>query len=148
LAKSPRTAASAKGAVCAALVVLAAVLNLGHTTDHVVRGDLRWPLSLESAPFILISLAIYTVVAGGLYLYAKGRIGPGFWAILASVGVAFGWLAHFSRFTDQPPAYILGAYQSVAAGWLALLGLVALMLVLIVTAVYAGYLWARRPQAR
>jgi hypothetical protein len=71
LTKSPRTAASAKGAVrvtmkLTALVVLAAVLSLGHTTDQVIRGDLRWQLSLKSASFILISLAIYTVVAGGL----------------------------------------------------------------------------------
>jgi hypothetical protein len=32
------------------------------------------------------------------------------------VGLAFGWLAHFSPFTDQPPAVILAAYPSRWAG--------------------------------
>ena|SRR5436305_7886091 len=130
-----------------ALVVLATIFSLGHTTDHIIRGDLHWPLTLESAPFIMISLVIYTVIALGLYLYSKNKVGPGFWAILASVGVSFGWLAHFSPFTDQPPRCILDAYESVAAGWLALSCLIALILVLIVATIYAGYLWARRLQA-
>ena len=127
------------------LVVLATIFSLGHTADHVARGDLRWPLTLESVPFIVISLVIYAIIGFGLYLYLKNKVGPRFWAIVAGIGVAFGWLAHFSPFTDQPPQYILRAYESAAAGWLALGCLVALMLVLITAAIYAGYLWARRP---
>jgi len=125
------------------LVVLATIFSLGHSVDHVVRGDFSWPLTLESVPFIIISLAIYAIIGFGLYLYLKNKVGPGFWAIVAGVGVAFGWLGHFSPFTAQPPQYILSAYESVAAGWLALGCLVALMLVLIITAIYAEYLWAR-----
>ena len=125
------------------LVILGTIFSLGHTVDHVFRGDLRWPLTLESVPFIIISLAIYAIIGFGLYLYLKNKVGPGFWAIVAGIGVAFGWLAHFSPFTDQPPQYILSAYESAAAGWLALGCLVVLMLVLITTAIYAEYLWAR-----
>jgi hypothetical protein len=125
------------------LVVLGTVLSLGHTADHIARGDLRWPLTQESLLFIIVSLAIYALIGVGLYLYVKKRVGPRFWAIGAGFGVAFGWLAHFSPFTDQPVRYILGAYESASAGWLALGCLLALMLVLIVAMIYAGYLWAR-----
>ncbi len=125
-----------------ALVVLATIFSLGHSADHIVRGDLRWPITSESVPFIIISVVIYTVIALGLYLYSKGKVGHRFWAILAGGGVAFGWLAHFSPFTNQPARYILGAYESVVAGWLALSCLIALMLVLVIATLYAGYLWA------
>ena len=128
------------------LVVLATIFSLGHTADHVARDGLRWPLTLESVPFIIISLVIYAIIGFGLYLYLKNKVGPRFWAIVAGIGVAFGWLAHFSPFTNQPPQYILRAYESAAAGWLALGCLVALMLVLIIAAIYAGYLWARSSQ--
>ena len=121
------------------LVVLVIILSLLHAADHIARGDFR----LESVPYILYLLVIYTVPAGGLYLYVKNKVGPRFWAIVAGLGVALGWLGHFSPFTDQPPQYIWAAYKSAAAGWLAVGCLVALMLVLIVTGIYAVYLSAR-----
>jgi hypothetical protein len=52
-----------------ALIVLAAIFSLGHTTDHVLRGDLRWPLTADSVAFIVISLTAYTLIALGLYFY-------------------------------------------------------------------------------
>ena len=129
-----------------ALILLGTVFSLGHSTDHICRGDLPWPPSVGSIPFILVSLAIYGFIGVGLYLYVTNKVGPRFWAIGAALGVAFGWLAHFSPFTDQPPRYILNAYPSAAAGWLALACLVALMLILIASALYAGHLWLRRTQ--
>jgi hypothetical protein len=126
-----------------ALVVLATILSFGHTVDHILRGDLHWPLTRESLPFVVFSLVTYVVVGGGLYLYVKGTIGPRFWAIVGGTGVVLGWLGHFSPFTDQPPRYILGAYASSAAGWFALAWLVLLMLVLIVATVYAVQLSIR-----
>jgi hypothetical protein len=125
------------------LVLVATILSVAHTADHVARGDLRWPLNVESAPFVLVSAAIYTVLGCGLYLYLQGKVGPRYWAITAAIGVAAGWLGHFSPFTDQPPQYILSAYQSSALGWLALGCLVALMLVLIIGVIYAAYLCGR-----
>ena len=126
-----------------AMIVLVAGLSFGHTADHICRGDLRWPLTLESMPFIALNMAIYAIIGVGLYLYLKSRVGPLFWAFVAGAGVAVLWLAHLSPFTDQPPQYILRAYESATAGWLALTCLVALMLALVVGAFYAEYLWAR-----
>ena len=126
-----------------AMIVLVAALSFGHTADHICRGDLRWPLTLESMPFIALNMTIYAIIGVGLYLYLKSRVGPLFWAFVAGAGVAALWFAHLSPFTDQPPQYILRAYESATAGWLALACLVALMLALIVGAFYAEYLWAR-----
>ena len=117
------------------LILLAAVLYLGHAADHMARGDIRWPLGVESLPFILVSVAIYALIGFGLYFYRKNKIGPRFWAIFAALGAAFGWLGHLSPFTEQPPSYIFGAYQSAWAGWLAFGCLGALMLTLIAAAV-------------
>ena len=129
-----------------ALVLLATAFSLGHAIDHIIRDDLRWSLTAESVGFLVVTLVTYGVIAAGLYLYSKGKVGPRFWAILGGIAVGFVWLAHFSPFTDQPASYILDAYESATAGWLAVSDLVALMLVLIVTALYASYLWIRSAQ--
>jgi hypothetical protein len=125
------------------LVVLIIILNLGHTADHFARGDFRWPITVETVPPIIVTLAINSILGFGLYFYHKNRIGPLFWAIVAGIGVALGWLAHFSPFTEQTPQYIYRAYEAPAVGWLAVAWLAAFMLVLIITAIYAEYLWAR-----
>jgi hypothetical protein len=125
------------------LVVLIIILNLGHTADHFARGDFRWPVTVESVPPVIVTLAINAILCFGLYFYLKNRVGPLFWAIAAGIGVALGWLAHFSPFTEQTPQYIYHAYATLAAGWLAVAWLGALMLALITTAIYAEYLWAR-----
>jgi hypothetical protein len=78
-----------------------------------------------------------------LYFYVKNKVGAGFWAIVAGISVALGWLAHFSPFSDQTPQFIYRAYQTPAGGALAVGLLSALMLALLVTALYAQYLWAR-----
>lgn len=124
------------------LVVLIIILNLGHTADHFARGDFRWPVTVESVPLIIVTLAINAILCFGLYFTVKNKLGPLFWAIAAGIGVALGWLAHFSPFTDQTPQYIYHAYATPAAGSLAVACLVALMLALITTAIYAEYLWA------
>ena len=89
-----------------ALIILVIILNLGHTADHIARGDLTWPLTASSLPSVIITLAIYAILGFGLYFYLTNKVGPGFWAIAAGIGVLFGWLAHFSPFTDQTPQYI------------------------------------------
>jgi uncharacterized membrane protein HdeD (DUF308 family) len=99
---------------------------------------------MATVPPFLVTLAINAILGFGLYFYLKNKLGPLFWAIVAGIGVAFGWLAHFSPFTEQTPQYIYRAYETPALGWLAVAWLAALMLVLIGTAIYAEYLWARR----
>jgi hypothetical protein len=120
------------------LVALLIVLSLGHDADHIARGDIHGQL----LP-IIIFFGKYAFLGLGLFFYQKNKIGPLFWAITAGISVALGWLAHFSPFTDQTPQFIYHAYATPAAGFLAVAWLVALMLTLIVTAIYAEYLWAR-----
>jgi hypothetical protein len=127
-----------------ALVAAAAILFSGHIVDHSARGDVQWPLTVDSIAFILVSVAVYAIIGLGLHLYVKGKVGPLFWALIGGFGLAFGWLGHFSPFTDQPPRHILHAYSSAAVGWLALGCLVALMGVLIIAVAYAVHLWARQ----
>ena|SRR5215467_11356561 len=128
------------------IVILTALLSLGHTADHICRGDVRFSLTIESVLTIIFNVAIYAAIGIGLYLYLKRRIGPLFWAFFAGAGLGALWLGHLSPFTDQPPQYILRAYDSAAAGWLALACLFALALALIAGALYAEYLWARAPR--
>ena len=128
-----------------ALIAVGTLLSLGHTADHAIRDDLRWP-SAELIAFVIVSLVLYGAIGTGLYLYLKGKVGPRFWTIFAFAGVLFGWAAHFSPFTEQPPSYILSAYNHGLAGWVALGVLLALMLVMGVAGVYAAYLWRRGVQ--
>jgi len=96
------------------LVALLIVLSLGHGADHIARGDIRWqflPIGIFFAEYASIGLA--------LYFYLKNKIGPLFWAIGGGIGVALGWLAHFSPFSYETPQYIFHAYATPAAGWLA-----------------------------
>jgi hypothetical protein len=130
-----------------ALVVVIAILFTGHVVDHGMRGDVPWPLTWTSLPALVVNGGIYVLIALGLVLYVHGRIGPGVWAIAAAVGLVFGWVGHFSPFTEQSPDYILGCYNSAAAGWLALGCLIALMAALTITLIYAGQLWIRQRKA-
>jgi hypothetical protein len=57
------------------LVALLIVLNFGHDAHHIARGDLRWPLTVESAPPIIIILAIFSILVFGLYFYLKNKVG-------------------------------------------------------------------------
>ena len=93
------------------LIAAATFLSLGHTADHVMRDDLRWP-STDLLIFVLVSLLLYGAIGVSLSLYVKGKVGV-----------------------------ILQAYHSDLAGWLAVGVLSMLMLVMAVAGVYAAYLW-------
>jgi hypothetical protein len=106
----------------------------------VIRDNLRWP-STELFAFVIVSVVLYGTIGAGLVLYVKGKVGPRFWTIFAFSAVLFGWVAHFSPFTDQPPSVILRAYNDGPAGWIAVGVLAALLVVIGVAGVYAAYLW-------
>jgi hypothetical protein len=127
------------------LIAVGTLLSFGHTADHAIRDDLRWP-SPALIGLVIVSLVLYSAIGTGLYLSAKGKVGPRFWTIVAVAGLLFGWAAHFSPFTEQPPSYILSAYNYGLTGWVALGVLLALMLVMGVAGVYAAYLWRREVQ--
>jgi hypothetical protein len=128
----------------AALIILVGILYAGHAADHIARGDVSWQIGGELFAFAFVTVAIYAVIVLGLYFYRQAKIGPRFWTIFAAVAAGFGWYAHFSPFTDQTPTYIFKAYKSPMLGSLAVLDLVALALVLIAIAFYAGSLWLGR----
>ncbi len=130
-----------------ALIAAGTLLSLGHTTAHLIRDDLRWP-STEILVFRIVSLLLYGAIGVSLSLYVKGKVDPRFWTFFAFAAVLFGWTAHFSPFTEQPPRFILRAYNDDLAGWIAVGVLSTLMLVMAITGVYAAYLWdtLSRPQ--
>lgn len=101
-------------------------------------GDIR----LQLLPVVVL-IAEFGFFGLALFFTLKNKLGPLFWAVATGTGVALGWLAHFSPFTDQTLQFIYHAYATPAAGWLAVAWLVALMLNLTATAMYAEYLWAR-----
>jgi hypothetical protein len=125
------------------LVIAIIVLFAGHDIDHFLRGDFKLGSPAEAAAVVTVMIAQYVIFGFGLFFYVKGKLGPGFWAILAGLSVALAWLAHFSPFSEQTPQFIYGAYEAPAAGASAVALLAVLMLVLIATMLYATVVWAR-----
>lgn len=126
------------------LVLVIAWLNGVHTLDHIIRGDFHWPLDGRSVGFVLIVAAIYLVIGMGLRWSRRGAVGPLFWAVIGCGGLVFGWLSHFSPFTDQPLHVIYGSYHNATGGSLAVLSLMLLMAVVLTATLYSFYLWHRQ----
>jgi hypothetical protein len=123
------------------LALLTTFFSMGHHVDHVIRGNhVGWPLIAQITPFTY-SLGIYPVVALGFYLYMRGRIVPGFWAIIGAGGFFFVGFLHFGPLAVEPPADILGPYTSALAGYAALGWLVTFLLLLAGSSLYAFRLW-------
>jgi len=120
------------------LLLLIIMLGLGHDVDHFIRDG-----GPQQLAFLLVLAVKYALIAVALFFYLRGQLGPLFWTIIAWLGVALAWLTHFSPFTSQTPQFIYRAYELPAAGALAVACLAALTITLIVTAIYAEYLWAR-----
>ena len=125
----------------AIVIAVVTLFGIGHHIDHIIRGNhVGWPLISEVTPFTY-SLGIYPVLAVGLFLWARGRVGPGFWAILLVASLLFVTLVHFGPFAAEPPEDILAPYSSPVFGWLALAWLGTFILVLAASSVYAFRLW-------
>ena len=125
------------------LAVLATVFGIGHHIDHLLRADhLGWPLISEVTPFTY-SLGIYPFIVVGLYLHARGQIGPGYWVLLTTIGALFVGLSHFGPLAVEPPEHIVGSYRSNAAGYAAVAWLITFVLVLVGIAIYGARLWLR-----
>ena len=93
------------------LIFLAMFMSLGHHIDHVMRGNhVGWPRSAEVTPFTY-SLGVYPLILLGVYLFASGRVGPGYWAILSGSGALFVAAIHFSPVAVEPPADIINLYE-------------------------------------
>lgn len=123
------------------LVFLATVLSLGHHVDHVVRGNhVGWPLTTEVTPFTF-NLIVYPLIVLGLLLRLWDKGGPGYWALLAGVGLVLVGITHVGPFAAEPPRDIIEPYQSRVVGWAAFGLLIALLVTLITLAFYAGRCW-------
>jgi len=130
------------------LIFVAMLMSLGHHIDHVIRGNhVGWPLTEHVTPFTY-SLGVYPLIVLGLYLYASGRVGPGFWALLSGSGALFVAAIHFGPAAVEPPADIINLYEPRILGWLAFVWLVVFVMVLVATCLYELRLWFRQRKAR
>jgi hypothetical protein len=130
------------------LIFLAMFLSLGHHIDHVIRGNyVGWPLTEHATPFTF-SLGVYPLILLGLFLYASGRVGPGYWAILSGSGALFVAAIHFGPTAVEPPADIINLYEVRIVGWLAFLWLVVFVVVLVVTCLYELRSWFAQRDTR
>lgn len=131
------------------LIFLATLMSLGHHIDHVIRGNhVGWPLTEHVTPFTY-SLGVYPLILLGLYLYASGRVGEGYWAILSGSGaLSVAWI-HFAPAAVEPPADIINLYEPRLIGWLAFFWLVVFVMVLGGTCIYELRSWfAQRNRAQ
>jgi hypothetical protein len=127
------------------LVIITAALTLGHHVDHIIRGNhVGWPFSPTVTPFTF-SLAVYPAVIVGLHLSLRGRVGPGYWAVLWGAMTLLAASVHLPLSENSETAGdIIGPYASPLAGWLAFLWLLALVVAAMLTSVEATRLWVRR----
>ena len=136
--------------ILATLVSLIATLNALHAVDHIIRGDIHWPLDGPSGEaFVLITVVTYGVLGLGLVLYRTHRVGPRFWTMVGLVGLAFGWLAHFSPFTDQPPrgSWLPIRYAGRAASRSPVCWRSCWVALSVTAYARAGWLWCTTPHA-
>ncbi len=131
-----------------ALVVLTTAMTLGHHIDHIIRGNhVGWPFASEVTPFTL-SLAVYPAVIVGLILSRRGKVGPGYWAILWGIMTVLAASVHLPLSEDSETAGdIINPYASPLAGWAAFLWLLLLVGMAMLTFITAVQLWLRRHSA-
>lgn len=132
-----------------ALIALAVLLSLGHHVDHILRGATGWPVTGEVSPFTY-SLAVYPLIATGLLMSWRRRVGPRFWFALTSCGALFVLAVHVGPAADDTLARIDAAYSSPVAAAAALGGLGLFVATLVGLSLYEVRLWrgrGRRPTA-
>ncbi|WP_233710638.1 hypothetical protein [Natronococcus pandeyae] len=123
------------------LLVLATGFGAGHHLDHVIRGNhVGWPLIPEVTPFTY-TLAIYPLIAVGLYLTLTERVGAEYWTVLLGALTLVVVATHFGPWASEPPRDIVGPYESTYAGYVALAWLFGLIGTLLVATVYSAHRW-------
>lgn len=101
------------------LVLVITALSVAHHVDHVVRDVTGWPFDGGFNPFSA-SLLVYPVIAGGLVLSRKERVGARFWAVLAGGGAVFVVAVHVGPWAPDSVTTIPDQYGSTAADAVAL----------------------------
>ena len=104
------------------LATAAMGFSLLHHADHVVRGSFSgWPFEAEVTPFTF-SLVIYALILPGIYLTARGFSIARYHLFVAVGGLVMLGFVHFVPVAghEAPISDIYAAYESPAAGTLAL----------------------------
>jgi len=125
------------------LAAVPTVLGAAHHVDHIIRGNhVGWPLTPEINPFTY-SLAIYPLVAIGLYLTATDRAGYRFWSAFLAFSAAMLAYFHVSPWAVEPPRDVILPYADPAVGYVAFAVLLALIASVALGSVYAAVRWRR-----
>jgi hypothetical protein len=101
------------------LVALITGLSVAHHVDHILRGVTGWPLDGGFNPFSA-SLLVYPVIALGVFLSRRERVGPLFWSFLAGGGALFILFVHVGPEAGDAVGDIPGQYSSPVADVVAL----------------------------
>ena len=127
-----------------------------HFADHVIRGQLvldrgldpvwnhsGWPFQATVSPFTASLVLVHLLLLGGILLTLQGRVWAGYWLATALV---LGALVLYTHFLSGPeaelPSVIYATYGDPVAGGLALLvllGVLVVLCVLAIQAVWVGY---------
>ena len=126
-------------------MAVSTLLGLAHHVDHIVRGNhVGWPITGHVTPFTY-SLAIYPLVAVGLYLTLSGRAGNRYWAGFFACSAAMLAYFHVSPWAVEPPGDVILPYADPAVGYLAFAVLCALIASVYLGSLYAAAAWYREP---
>ena len=112
------------------LVLLITGLSLAHHADHVVRGVTGWPFEDGFNPFSA-SLFVYPLLAVGLVLSRRRRVGARFWAMLAGGGALFILAVHVGPAAGDSVTSIPDQYESTLADIVALVVLALFLAALV-----------------
>lgn len=126
----PRGPASGLTVTGYRLVGLITTLSVAHHVDHIVRDVTGWPLARGFNPFSA-SLFVYPVIAAGVVLSRRLRVGARFWAILAGGGALFVLTVHVGPAAGDSVGAIPDQHGSTAAD-AAALGVLALFVAALV----------------
>ncbi len=101
------------------LVLLITALSIAHHVDHMMRDVTGWPFRDEFNPFSA-SLFVYPVIAAGLVLSRRNRVGARFWAVLAGAAAVFILAVHVGPAAGDSVTTIPDQYGSTVADVVAL----------------------------
>jgi hypothetical protein len=126
------------------LVFFVFLFGLGHHIDHIIRGNhVGWPL-IPAVNAFTFSLLAYPFVGLGLYLGWRNRAGVRYWTGLFFVLATMVITQHFGPTANEPPADIIGPYESQLLGSVAFGWLLVFTVVIVAALLYSGVLWLRR----
>ncbi len=131
----PRGAATGLTETGYRLVALITALSVAHHVDHIVRDVTGWPFGGGFNPFSA-SLFVYPVIAAGLLLSRRRRVGARFWAILAGGGALFVLAVHVGPAAGDSVGAIPDQHGSTAAALAALAVLAVFVAALLVHCAY------------